>query len=267
MPKAPWQPREHEQHLFHEVYIDETSQNDHHFLVLGGIILPREASAEFEADMLAARSPKLRRLTSKGHLPEMAWSEISTGDFDDYKNLLEAYFSFANRRLQGRSGVFKFYCSVINTRIRGRQYTGKKGQIGFNREIYFHCLNIARRDKFQLFHVYPDHRDTSDPVEKMAIMLSRGIRKEGDKRDHPFRRVKFRESHECNALQVSDILIGALAYRLNRHYDRPQANEDKKRLCDYVLAHTGFAKLIGPESFRQKRWGQFQLWFRKHKQA
>jgi hypothetical protein len=51
MPRALREPREFERHLFHEVYIDETSRNDHRFLALGGIIIPRELSAEFEADI------------------------------------------------------------------------------------------------------------------------------------------------------------------------------------------------------------------------
>jgi hypothetical protein len=261
-----WEPLPHETNLFHEIYIDETSQNDHHFLILGGIIIPREVSADFEAEIVEARHPRLHSRSSKGQLREMGWSEVSNGDFDAYKKVLEVFFSFAFRRLQNKSGLVKFYCSVVNTRVRDRSYSkGKRGQIGFDREIYYHCLSIARRAKLELFHVYPDQRSTKQPIEKMAFMLSRGLRKEGDKRNHPFRRVKFRLSHEHQALQISDILIGAVSYRLNRHYDRPDANSDKKRLCDYVLEKTGFNKFIGPNSFREKPFGSYQLWFRKHR--
>jgi hypothetical protein len=265
MSRKPWAPKESEKHLFHEIYIDETSQNDHSFLVLGGIIIPRELSAEFEAEIIEARHPRLHTLSSKGRLREMGWSEVSNGDFDAYKKVLEAFFSFSFCRLQGKSGLVKFYCSVVHTRVPGRNYSkGKRGQIGFNREIYFHCLSIAKRARMELFHVYPDQRSTTQPIEKMAFMLSRGLRKWGDKRDHPFRRVKFRLSDEHQALQISDILIGAVAYRLNRHYDRPDANNDKKRLCDYVLGKTNFNKYIGSTSFREKPFGSHQLWFRRH---
>ena len=96
-------------------------------------------------------------------------------------------------------------------------------------------------------------------------MMSRGLRREGDKRDHPFRRVTFHKSYESIPLQISDILIGAIAYRLNRHYDAPKANQDKKRLCDYILQRTKSDRLIGPTSSRQKRWSQYQLWYRRHK--
>ena len=50
-------------------------------------------------------------------------------------------------------------------------------------------------------------------------------------RDRTFRRVQYRRSHDVQALQISDLLIGAIAYRLNRHYDEP-GGADKKLLCD-----------------------------------
>lgn len=267
MPRKPWVPREQEKHLFHEIYIDETSQNGHRFLVLGGIVIPREYSAEFTADIIEARRPRLYNFTSKGLLREMGWSEISKGDFEDYKKVMEAFFSFAARRLVGKPGMVKSFCSVVDTQVRGRGYSkGQRGQIGFNREIYFHSISIARNNRQELFHVYPDYRSTKEPIEGMAFMLSRGLSKEPSQtRDHPFRRVKFRLSHEDQALQISDIIIGAVAYRLNRHYDQPHANEDKKRLCDFILKKTGFDQRIFSDRFKQKTWGTHQLWFRRHR--
>jgi hypothetical protein len=66
-------------------------------------------------------------------------------------------------------------------------------------------------------------------------------------------------------LQVSDILIGAIAYRLNRHYDAPNANPDKKKLCDYILEKGSIARFTGERSFKEKPFGPFQLWFRRQK--
>ncbi len=264
MYKNPWEPRKFERHLFHEVYIDETSQNDHSFLVLGGIVLPREVSGLFESSILEARLPRLRSLTSKGELREMGWSEISNGDYESYKKVLDAFFSFPFQHMQGIKGTCRFCCSVVGLKAKGRNYSrGKRGQIGFNREIYFHCLKAAHYEKFELFHVYPDDRSTTESTEQLRLILNRGIRKRGDKRDWPFRRVQFKLSHTSQAMQVSDILIGAVAYRLNRSYDAPNANADKKQLCDYVLKRTGFDKNIRERSFRQKTWGMCQLWARR----
>jgi hypothetical protein len=263
MPRKPWVPLPHEAKRFHEIYIDETSQNGHHFLVLGGIIIPLELSADFEADMISARR---KPLDSRGGPREMGWKKISNGDYAEYERVLGAFFSYAHRRNLGPSRVIRFYASVVDTSVPGRRYSlGKRGQIGFNREIYYHCLSIGRRERGPrgpLFHVYPDERSTSEPVEKLKGMLNSQMLKENDVRDHPFRRVKFRKSHEHQALQVSDILIGAIAFRLNRSYDQPTANKDKKLICDYVFKKTGF--IVGPTSFKPKRFGEYQLKFRKH---
>jgi hypothetical protein len=133
------------------------------------------------------------------------------------------------------------------------------------REICFHCLSIGRRHRHKLFHVYPDERSTDTTMKRMQVILCRGIRKEGDTRDWPFRRVRFQKSHEVQALQVSDILIGAVAYRLNRHYDAPQANPDKKALCEYILRAGHAWDHFGEKTFRPREFGRFIIWFRRHR--
>ncbi len=98
-------------------------------------------------------------------------------------------------------------------------------------------------------------------------MLCRGLRKEGDRRDWAFRRLRTKLSHEVQALQVADLLIGAVAFRLNRHYDAPNANTDRKKLCEYVL-HNGRAwRHFNERTFRDKKYGRFQIWFRHHKSS
>jgi len=67
-----------------------------------------------------------------------------------------------------------------------RRYVGKgRGQIGFDREIYYHCLRAARRDKFRnaLFDVYPDERSISTELtvnkhlDRLKEMMNRGLKR------------------------------------------------------------------------------------------
>jgi Protein of unknown function (DUF3800) len=261
------EPRPHEAHLFQEIYVDESSVTRHRFLVLGGVMFPRRLSAQFEEHILEARSPKLRSIDSRGKLREIGWTDVSTGDFEAYKKVVDGYFSFPSHHMQGSLEPYGLYCSVVDTHVLGRAYSGKRGKIGFNREIYYHCLSIARRNPNNLFHVYPDHRSVDEPITKMAAILSRGMAKTGDNRDWPFRRVQFRFSHEWQAIQVSDVFIGAVAYRLNRHYDAPGANADKKQLCDYILRRTKFAACFTERTVKKKTWGSCQLWLRRHRKT
>jgi hypothetical protein len=259
-----------------EVYIDETSQSGPRFLVIGGIVLPRRLSNQFENAIIEARRPRLTvhftkdktalasgQLTHK--LSEIGWNEISTGDFRHYKKVVDAFFDFPRAHL-GNTGLehFRFYCSVVDTHVKGRRYTGKTGQLGFNREIYFHCMSVARNHRQKIFHVYPDDRTTNMTMEQMRKILNRGFRKEDKLRPAPFRRVQFRISHESQAIQVSDILIGAVAYRLNRLYEKP-GGADKTALCEYILRKGKFWDHVHETSFRPRHFGQFQVWFRRHK--
>lgn len=224
-----WEPLPHEVNLFHEIYIDETSQNDHHYLVIGGIVIPRKLAPQLEADIFAAKPNKYRGVNSKGEQREVGWKFVSNGDFKTYEAIVNAYFSFAYRRMQGAGhGLCRFYASIIDLTVKGRKYTGgERGRIGFERELYYHCLSIARRQKRWLFHVYPDFRTTSTPIRKLGVMMCQGFAKEGDPREWVFRRCQFRKSHEVQALQVSDLVIGAIAYYINGHYRAPNANRDK----------------------------------------
>lgn len=43
----------------------------------------------------------------------------------------------------------------------------------------------------------------------------------------PFRRLRFRKSHDFQGLQVSDLQIGAVAYRLNRLFDGGGRGQEK----------------------------------------
>lgn len=251
--------------LLEEIYIDETSQTGQRFMVLGGLTMPRYLSDEFDSYIANARMRKLApRLRGDMTMTEMGWNDIGKGDFPAYQKVIDAYFSFAQPRLRTTLTKFEFHCSVIDTSVRGRRYVGKRGEIGFNREIYYHCLSIARRHKDNLFHVYPDERQTTQDMEQMRKILNSGARRENRIRPTAFRRLKFRKSHESHAIQISDLLIGAIAYRLNGHYNEP-GGADKKALCEYILKRARYWQLISPTGFKEKSYGRFQVWFRRHK--
>jgi hypothetical protein len=48
----------------------------------------------------------------------------------------------------------------------------------------------------------------------------------------------FADPERCQALQVVDIIVGGIAFKLNGHYDKPDANRYKRALCDYLLIYS-----------------------------
>jgi hypothetical protein len=250
-----------------EVYVDESSQTGHRLMVIGSISLPHRFSEQFALDILEARRPRLAAERSGDDvLREMKWKEVNKNDFDAYRRVVDAYFDFADKRIKDGEGAVEFHCTTILTQVRGRAFSGARGKKALNNEFFQHCMRIAVYHKSNLFHFYLDRRHSderavADHDTKLRNKLCSLLTHKGDPRDHVARRVKSCHSHEMQALQVVDLLIGAVAFRLNRHYDAVDANPDKKLLCEYILKRGGIWNLIDSErgTFREKKSGRFQL--------
>ena len=144
-----------------------------------------------------------------------------------------------------RAKMYDINCVVVDTSKNPLRDSGDGDiEIGFNKQVYFLCVPlIGKRFKTELFHIYPDRRTSNQPLSKAQQIMNYGARKYGDKRPWPYRRIRYHDPEQCQALQVVDIFIGALAYRLNGHYDKADANPAKKKLCDHIL---GRAKITNP---------------------
>jgi hypothetical protein len=260
------EPREFERHLFQNIYIDESSQTGARFLGIGGIVITREYAARFEEAIINARGKRLPLVHRDGKPREIGWSSCKRGDYESYKAVVDAFFEFKKGMAPSSFHSCKFHCSVADTHVIGRSYaTGEKGQRGFEREIYYHCLLLARSYYDQnLFHIYPDDRSWKTAPRDLSLIMNRGIKRQGDKRDYPFRRFLPCSSHEIQALQVSDILLGALMYRFNGRYDGPQATPDKRMLSDYILTRARALPEIKKRGVKSHNWGDYTFHIRKH---
>ena len=154
------------------------------------------------------------------------------------------------------------HCIAVDTAIKAahdRTFSGGDIDIGFSKEIYFLCVKvIAPKYPKALFHVYADRRTTNQKPTDAQKIMNFGMRKNGDIREWPFRRFNFDDPETSQALQVVDILIGALAFKLNGHYDKPEANKAKKELCDHVLKLAKIGNVFKGTSYNQKRLTIFQ---------
>jgi uncharacterized protein DUF3800 len=248
-----WQPLPHEAELFSNVYIDETSQNDHHYLAIGGIIIPRKYAAAFEAAIINARGMDLPITGPDSAKREIKWEKVSRSKLPAYKRVVDTFFRFANT-MPISTGHLDFHSTVVDMTLKGSKLT----EIGFNKEINQLCRKFAREYPKALFHVYLDQRTTSQPLNEVQLILNRVMHKTRAKEDWPFRRIRFEKSHDIQALQVTDILLGALAYKLNGHYDAANASPARKELCDHVFKLARIADVFRDTKFRAR----YTIWHR-----
>lgn len=234
--------------LLHDIYIDESSQTKHRFLVLGGLILPEASAQEFEDRILQARLPELPR-------GELAWTKVSPAKLSAYSRVVEAAL-----RWSPLTSRVEFHCLAVDThKIRDHVFNKGSRDIGFNKEIYQLCQKFGRIRKDGLFHVYLDRRNTASTTQELRDILNHGARLKSPARDWPYRRVHFRDSHACQLLQVTDILLGAVAHRLNRHHEAPGASVAKRTLSEQVLTLGAVRDVTRDTSVR----GRFTIWHRQ----
>jgi len=222
-----------------EVYVDESSQNKHRYLVLGAIV--------FEM-------PNAQRLIDLPELPkgEAKWTKVSKAKLPAYKRLVDMFFD--NQEDMHFHSLF-----VDTTQQDHKKYNEGDSETGFNKEIYQLANKIGQLYSLSYFHIYPDYRDTKSTPEELRLILCRGAAKRGDKRDWPVRRCQFRDSKTTLPLQLADVLIGAIAFHLNGHDKASGANPAKVELAKHIMKRAGIADITKGTA----RVAKFSVWPRQ----
>jgi hypothetical protein len=233
-----------------ELYIDETSQTKHRYLVLGGIILNHTYIDLLYERLWDARGEDLPR-------GELKWTKVSRTKLPAYIRFVDVFFAGLDN-----FSTLDMHSIVIDThKVDDKRFNSGSRDIGFNKEVYQLCMKFWRIYRGVVFHAYPDHRNTSQIPEDLRNLLNHKCNLSHRQLDWPFRRLHFRDSKKEQALQLVDVLIGAIAFKLNGHYDQLGASEAKRELCDYVLGRAG----IQDPFVDTAKVGRFTIWHRQLK--
>ena len=261
----PWEPLPHEAGLFSEIYIDESSQNNHHYLLVGGIIVSRNRVDWLENEIISARGQDLPIRRETGEIRCLKWEKVKNHNYRAYMRVVDHFVTLGGKLPTPLHENFVEFHSVAADlhRRNTAKYSFGDEDVAFSKELSFLCVHrFGRRFYRNLFHVYPDRRSTKITEKLAQDILNFSIVKRGIayKREWPFRRFKFKEPEEYQALQLVDVLIGAIAYRLNKQHERPNANKGKSVASEHIWNRL---RLRAPG---QNSWSgrPFTLFYRKY---
>lgn len=229
-----------------EVYADESSQNSHKYMVLGGIVV---ISTRRDQVLTA-----FREIRGKHRLfGELKWGKISSAKLHVYKEFIDCFFAFYSEN------VLHFHSLVIDTsKLDHAQYNKGNAEIGFSKFIYQLLIKFGRLYHAKgNFHVHLDDRTTRQSLEELRQILNSGIRKRWGVDRYPYKRVQFLESHKSDFLQVVDLLIGAIAFVKNGHYLKSDASPARKELADYICQRACLPSLGHSTPMRMQK---FTIW-------
>lgn len=225
------------------VYIDESSQTQHRYLLLGGVIIRKPLA---DAALAKLRDIRLPEITTG----EMKWSKVSKSKLPSYRRVVDAFWD--DEAIKN----FHFHSLFVDTTKQNhKKFNSGDKEIGFSKEIY-QLAQKFRRQYNGLFHVYLDERETNHSLGNLRDIFNLGAAKDGDERDWPFRRCHFRDSKICLAMQLTDIFIGAIGFHINGHINAEGASPAKSELSTYVLKRAYIGDPLKGNGPR----GKFTIW-------
>ena len=217
-----------------EVFVDESSQNNHQFMVLGALVVPGAVVAQCEEAIGA-------RLAAGRMFGEVKWSKVSRGKLDVYRDLVACHFELA-----AQLGV-EFHSLVLDTyQFDHVAFNDGDPELGFNKFVHrLLDIRVGRRfGALERIVVHMDARNTTrHPSELQRFLNMAAAKHHADAMRPPFARIAHRDSKGSRLIQLCDLLSGAVAWHKNDHDAREGASEAKTALANETAQRIGRARL------------------------
>lgn len=230
------------------VYGDESRQTGAKYMVLGAVWLD---SAGEEA--LIKDCTDFRNLTGMRH--QLKWTKVSDQKLNEYKKFIDIFFR------HNRLHHVAFRCVVIDThQLDHKTFNRGDEELGFYKLYYQLLLHNMRPGNRYLIMLDDRRTRKKTRLSTLKIVLNRGIRKKFNIDYDIVRNVEPRECEDLNQLQMVDILIGAIGYRLNGLHLKAGAKRAKIELSQHILNGSGRVS-FGPQDAPKDTW--FNIWHMK----
>jgi len=234
----------------YKVFVDESSQTKHRYLVLGAIVIPKVYAHQLESDIIEARGERHPIRNSEGKARSIKWEKAKGGnDLVTYRKVIDAFFSFPMKHNLPLSMQTNIHCIAVDMSKRDDgAYSSGDADIGFSKDVNGLCVDVVGRQhllKDAYSHIFLDRRTTKQSLMMAHHIMNATFAKKysRDPRHWPFHGLDWAETENVQALQLVDTVIGAIAYKLNGHYEAPNANKTKKALCEHILKKSRIANV------------------------
>jgi hypothetical protein len=219
-------------------------------MVYGGVITTDANVGYFEDKINGWREEK----NMKG---ELKWTKVSPKKLAQYESLVDLFFEYAKKN------VIHFKAVVFDThQIKDKQFHQGDANLRFHKFYYQFLLHkfghYAKTDDHLLW-VFLDQRSESDTVKLGTLrkVLASGIKNKYGRKTDVVRRVEARDSHECNLMQVADVLMGAVGFHCNDWHQAMGASAAKCSLAAKIAKLAGL-KTLATQTYYGKV--DFEIW-------
>lgn len=209
--------------MTYDLFLDESCHLEHDgisIMTLGYVKVPHLVSKDLR---LGIRSIKEKH----GKFKELKWSKFSAKNLDLYRELVDYFFETP----------LEFSCILVKYKERLDHSDFNMGKHdNYYYRIIFHLLQPMPTNGD--YRIFIDYKDTKgkEKLSKIKEYLNEkcaGV--------SPFRRFQHLRSHENEFFQLTDLFIGAIAYKSRTNIkDNLPANPAKLEFVQYLEAKSGF---------------------------
>lgn len=201
------------------IYCDESChlQNDKQkVMVWGGIICPCNKTKEI---FKRIREIKYKHL--KNNQFEIKWTKVSSSKLNFYLDIIDYFFDNSDLAFRG---LFVPNKDVLN-------FSNANDFDKFYYKMYYTMLKTIFKPS-NAYNIYLDIKDTngSQKIEKLKECLENKMAQHYSFRGKVINKIQEVKSHQVELIQLSDLIIGAIAY-INRGMDSSVA---KKKLISRI---------------------------------
>lgn len=221
-----------------EVYCDESGQEAltdkeaHAFIAIGGIWMPAEYRGTFKDSMKSIKE-------KYSVIGELKWKKVSPKFELLYKDVVDYFFSTDQLRFR--------VILVESRRVDNFFFNNKDAELGFYK-FYYQLLHhwIYDNNNYSFFLDHKQNRDKGRLKELQSCLRNANITSVIDS-------VQATPSHESLAIQLADVLIGAVAGKFNESV----SSKAKLQVIESIENNLGHS--IRPTHKNAEKFNVFQI--------
>jgi hypothetical protein len=207
------------------IYCDESChlKNDNSdFMIIGGITCPYN-----NRNLVFKEIRNLKKRYGLSETFEIKWTKVSQSKEEFYVDLINYFWG-------------NCFLSFKGLLIDKNEISKTADNLGWEAFYYcmYHFLLLSIFNPHCSYNIYMDIKDTRGAKKRKIIfdILERLKNEFNYKRDIDIEKVQAVQSHEVELIQLTDLIIGAIAY-LNRGL---KENQGKVKVIDMLQQKTGY---------------------------
>lgn len=208
----------------YNVYCDETchlEHDNHKYMIIGAVYCPKDKVRDI--------NNRLYEIKTNGKLSkfqELKWTKVSNSNRDVVKNIIYKFFD---------DDDLHFRAIIINKdKLDFKKYNNQDFK-SFYYVAYYEMLKVIFEPS-SYYNIYLDIKDTNSQqrINILQQCLNNYINKTYCK--NLIKKVQHVKSHEVQIMQITDLLIGAIAY----DYQYNKKNKTKEEIINIIKNSSGY---------------------------